>query len=187
MSKTRSVGGAGGVAGPRNPEDLSASDQRAILAIIANEKKALGIPSTKKAGTPSKAAGDGQIRPMYIAPGPIVAKYMVVPPWAGIDAHQALINKVERNGIMGVREAQLVRKIFNRDIAEADKEGRDIRPQVAKYLHKVLDKLKASDKANNLVFGPGGPGAGRPQPIYILPPRPPRPEPIYILPPRPRR
>lgn len=186
MTRTRSVRGAGNVGGPKDAEELSASDQRAILGIIANEKKALGISSTKKSGTANRATGDGQITPKYMAPGPIVAKYMVVPPWAGIDAHQALINKVERNGIMGVREAQLIRKIFNRDIAEAKKEGRDIRKQVAKYLHKVLDSLKASDKAHNLVFGPGGPGAGLPGPIYILPPRPPGPGPIYILPPRPR-
>ena len=105
--------------------------------------------------------------------GPIVAKYMVVPPgivpmyvaqppWAGVDAHQAVINKVTADGKLSKKEAVLLRKLFNRDIKEAAAVDKDIRSKVAAYLHKVLDKLKLDPGAKDLIFGLGGPGYTRP-------------------------
>ncbi|MBI3182351.1 MAG: hypothetical protein HYZ28_09430 [Myxococcales bacterium] len=113
----------------------------------------------------------GGIVARYIAPGPgIVPKYMVVPPWGGIDAHLALINRVTRDGKVTTKEATLIRKLFNRDIMEAAKEGRDIRPQVARYLHRVLDNVKMDKGAQHLIFGKGGPGCTpKPSPGPIVP------------------
>ncbi len=108
---------------------------------------------------PGPGGGGGPIVAKYmVVPPDVVAKYMVVPPWAGIDAHQAVINKVTSNGKVSHTEAQLVRKLFNRDIAEAWKDGRDIRPQVQAYLHNALDGLKMDKTSKNLIFGVGGPG-----------------------------
>jgi len=90
---------------------------------------------------------------------------MVVPPWAGLNAHQAVINKVIKDGKLVKTEAQLVRKLFNRDIAEAKKDGKDISAKVASYLHKTLDKLSGDKATKDLIFGLGGPGYTRPTPI----------------------
>ncbi len=157
--------------GARAPEGLSASDQSAILKLIQAEKKAGGDAFVRT------RPGRGGIRPEYIAPGPggggivaryivvppvIVPMYMVVPPWGGIDAHQAVINKVTADGKMSKREAVIIRRLFNRDIQEAAKDGKDIRSKVGSYLHRVLDSLKADKAARALVFGPGGPGFAKP-------------------------
>lgn len=135
---------------------------------------------------------DGGNKPPIVArymivPGPIVAKYMIVPPWAGIDAHQAVINKATSNGVVSLAEATTLSKLFNRDIAAADKEGRNIRPDVAKFLKTALADVKMSDKAKNAIFGEGGPGftPKKPEPCYIMAPRKndKKDQPIYILPP----
>ncbi|MHB8874207.1 MAG: hypothetical protein ACYC8T_11015, partial [Myxococcaceae bacterium] len=128
--------------------------------------------------------GPGDIAPMYMVRPPgggIVAKYMVVPPgivpmyiapapWAGVDAHQAVINRVSADGKVSKKEAVLVRKLFNRDITEARKEGKDISGKVASFLHKVLDRLQLDKTAKNLIFGAGGPGYTRPviTPKYMI-------------------
>ncbi|HEY3452570.1 MAG TPA: hypothetical protein VGK67_39870 [Myxococcales bacterium] len=122
-----------------------------------------------------------------VVPGPIVAKYMVVPPWANVDAHQAVINKATKNGVVSIAEATTMAKLFNRDIAHADKEGRNIRPDVAKFLKAALSDVKLGEKANEILFGETGPGyvAKKPQPCYIMAPRKndQKDQPIYILPP----
>ncbi|MBI5546273.1 MAG: hypothetical protein HY901_20480 [Deltaproteobacteria bacterium] len=182
--------------------ELTRSEQDDILKLLNAErsaaKKAKSQPpiAAKYMVQPPKPSieepSTPPIAPKYmVVPGPIVARYMVVPPWAGVDAHQAVINKATKNGIVSVKEATSLAKLFNRDITEAKKEGSDIRTDVAEFLHQALRSVKMSAKAKDIVFGKNGPGhlaQGHDGPIYILPPiRPPKPGdahdgPIYILP-----
>lgn len=152
--KIGSTGGTG-VRPPRNPEEMTATERGSILKLVKDEQKSQGQSKsrTTKPGTRPPVVA------RYIAPGPgIVPKYMVVPPWAGVDAHQAVVNKIMKDGKVDKKEASLVRKLFNRDISEAKKEGRDIRKPVARYLDKVFGKVKMDAGAHALIFGRGGPG-----------------------------
>jgi hypothetical protein len=155
--KVGSTGGTG-VRPPRDPEEMTATERGNILKLIKDEKKSQG-PSKGRPTKPGTKPGGNPVVARYIAPGPgIVPKYMVVPPWAGIDAHQAVVNKIMKDGKVDKKEASLVRKLFNRDISEAKKDGHDIRKQVARYLDKVFGKVKMDAGAHALIFGRGGPG-----------------------------
>jgi len=166
----------GGVAAPKDPGELSTAEQDAILKLVANEKK-----SAKKGDTAPIAAKYVVVRP------DIVAKYMVVPPWGGIDAHQSIINKVTKDGKVTKTEALLIRKLFNRDIKEASRDGQDIRADVRAFLTKALKGMKMDKTAKALIFGKGGPAAEPPVVAkYVVPaPKYMVPGPIYILPMKP--
>lgn len=181
-------------AGVKDASQLTRSEQDEILRMVAAEKASAkkssksGKPGvTPKYGvqppvTPKYGVKPPEVTPKYaVVPGPVVAKYAVVPPWAGVDAHQAVINKVVKDGYLNAKEATTLAKLFNRDIAEAQKDGRDIRKQVADFLHSVLDKVKMSQKSKDIVFGPGGPGYVDHGPIYIVAPGGNKPGPIYIM------
>ncbi|MGC4121346.1 MAG: hypothetical protein QM765_43570 [Myxococcales bacterium] len=192
--------------------ELSRAEQDSILKLVNEEKRAskkpamtikyMVPPPKPSPEKPPVAAKYMVVRPpadnggkppvaakYMVVPSPIVAKYMVVPPWAGVDAHQAVINKATKNGVVSLSEATAMAKLFNRDIAHADKEGRNIRSDVAKFLKAALGSVKMSDKAKDVLFGQGSPGAlpkppgkNDDHPIYILPPKKDD-KPIYILPP----
>jgi hypothetical protein len=158
---------------PKSASELSTSEQDTILKLVGKEKAA-------------KKPGKGPIVARYmIVPGPIVARYLVIPPWGTIEAHQSVINKVSKDGKISAADATLIAKLFNRDIKEGDKVDRNIRPDVAKFLHAALDEKWMSAKAKDILFGQGGPGyiPEKPVPCYIMPPHRPG-NPIYILPPK---
>jgi hypothetical protein len=122
---------------------------------------------------PPGAGGGGIVAKYMVVPPDVVAKYMVVPPWAGVDAHQAVLNKVTADGKLTKTEANLLCKLFNRDIAEARKEGRDITAKVTAFLHKNLDKLSGDKATKDIIFGAGGPGYRQPVVVakYMVRPR----------------
>lgn len=131
---------------------MSRSEQDAILALVAKEQ-----------GKPDRTGKRPPIVARYlVVPGPIVAKYLVVPPWANSNAHQAIVNKAVKDcvkdGYLNAREATRLAKLFNRDIAEAEMEGRNIRPQVAAFLNEALEHFDKSSKSAAIIFGEGGPG-----------------------------
>lgn len=164
---------------------FGADEQRQILALVQAEKGAQDAQPramrSTAASTQTPGVPDMPIVARYmIVPPDIVARYMVVPPWVSLDAHTAIINEATSKGVVNVELARLIRKVFNRDVMEARKEGRDISQEVASYLKSALGDLKMDDTAKDLLFGPGSPGHNEPI-YYILPPAG---GPIYyILPP----
>ncbi len=162
-------------------EGMSKSEQAAILKLIDGQKKGGadktgwgpvpkymvrppapdpgGVVAKYMVRPPVHGGGGSPIVAKYmVVPPHVVAKYMVVPPWAGVDAHQAVINKVTADGKLTKTEATLLRKLFNRDIDEASKDGEDIRGKVKAFLNSALDGVKMDKASKDLLYGPGGPG-----------------------------
>jgi hypothetical protein len=140
----------GGTAAPRDPGALSSSEQDAILKLVNQEKK-------KPAGG-GKPGGPIVARYLVVRPE-IVARYLVVQPWQGIDAHQAVVNKVVKDGKLTKSEAAILRKMFNHDIATEKKHGNDISDKVRMFLGAMLANVKMDAAAKKLIFGKGGPAA----------------------------
>jgi len=160
-------------------EGMSRSEQAAILKLIDSQKKGADQagwgPTPKYMVRPPSPGGGGSpiVAKYMVVPPHVVAKYMVVPPWAGIDAHQAVINKASADGKLSKAEATLLRKLFNRDIDEASKDGQDIRGKVKSFLQSALDGVKMDKASKDLLYGPGGPGFTPVVAKYmVVPPKP---------------
>jgi len=101
------------------------------------------------------------------------------------DAHELYIAKARKNGQVSLKEAKLIRKMFNVDIADANRihgaeKATQIADEIRVYLQQqLLTPSKKTSKsvhmhaaAHEAIFGAGGPGQNQ-HCYYIIAPRPP--------------
>jgi hypothetical protein len=166
---------------------LTPEEQKMVGDLIKKELAAAQVQGSgfEKPGT--KPEG-GTIVAKYLVPSPeIVARYVVPGPWTNnFDAHVSLINKTTKDHKVSISEARVLRKMFNNDIAEAKRNGKDIGTKVADYLDKALKGCTMGKTANTLIFGEGGPAHRKNPPVYYILPPPGGGRQIYYIIPPPR-
>jgi hypothetical protein len=136
----------GGDAGALDVARLfTAAQEKTLAAMIEKERgpaaMALGARVLRGGSTPPRnpIRARYMVVPPDIIPGPIALYIAPAPDVVAIDVHQALINRIVADRKVNKTEAELLKKLFDYDVAYFKKEkGKDVSAQVRKFLKKVL-------------------------------------------------